>query len=210
MKEARRQAYTMLARADAMAATRDRIVHAMLQLALAQAYEDITLAAIAQAADVSHQTVLNHFDSKEGVAAAAAELLARQTGEARAKARPADVEGAIGVLVGEYERIGDANARWAMSAERLGSLAPLLDTARAGHQAWLERIFSDSLPKASAARRRAIHALHVSTDVYTWKLLRRDLRLSRAETDAIMVDLVRGILNAGSAFRRSGPGRSAR
>ena len=210
MKAPRRQAYTMVARADAMAGTHDRIVHAMLQLALEQAYEDITLAAIAQAADVSHQTVLNHFDSKEGVAAAAAELLARQTGEARAKARLGDVEGAIGVLVREYERIGDANARWAMSAERLGSLAPLLDNARAGHQAWLERIFSEFLPKVPAARRRAIHALHVSTDVYTWKLLRRDLRLNRTETEAIMIDLVRSIRSAGSASRRSRSAQGAR
>jgi AcrR family transcriptional regulator len=193
-----------------MAATRDRIVHAMLQLALEQAYEDITLAAIAQAADVSHQTVLNHFDSKEGVAAAAAGLLARQSWEVRAKARPGDVQGATGVLVGEYERIGDANARWAMSAERLGSLAPLVDNARAGHQAWLERVFSESLPSSPASRRRAIHALHVSTDVYTWKLLRRDLRLSRTETEAIINDLIRGILNVGSASRRSRTGRSAR
>jgi AcrR family transcriptional regulator len=210
MKSPRRQAYTMVARAVAMAATRDRIVHAMLRLALEQPYEDITLAAIARAADVSHQTVLNHFDSKEGVAAAAAELLARRTGEARAKAPPGEVAGAIGVLVGEYERIGDANARWAMSAERLGSLTPLLDNARAGHQAWLERIFSESLPKAAAARRRAIHALHVSTDVYTWKLLRRDLRLNRTETEAIMVDLVRSVLNDGSATRRSRSARRAR
>ena len=210
MKSGRQQAYSMVARADAMAASRDRIAHAMLQLALEQAYEDITLAAIAQAADVSHQTVLNHFDSKEGVAAAAAELLAQQTGEARAKARSGDVKGAIGVLVGEYERIGDANVRWAMSSERLGSLAPLLDKARAGHQAWLERVFSDSLPTAPAARRRAIHALHVSTDVYTWKLLRRDLKLSRTEVETIMVDLVSGILNAGSAARRSRSARGAR
>jgi AcrR family transcriptional regulator len=210
MKVAHRKTYTMVARADGIAATRDRIVHAMLQLALAQAYEDITLAAIAQAADVSHQTVLNHFASKEGVATAAAERLAQQTGEARAKARPGDVNGAIGVLVGEYERIGDANARWAMSAERLGSLAPLLDNARAGHQAWLERIFAGSLPNAPAARRRAIHALHVATDVYSWKLLRRDLRLSRLETATIIVDVVSGILNTGSESRRSRSARGAR
>jgi hypothetical protein len=43
----------------------------------------------------------------------------------------------------------------------------------------------------------------VSTDVYTWKLLRRDLRLSRSETESIMGDLVRGILNAGSAARHA-------
>jgi AcrR family transcriptional regulator len=211
MKSARGQTYTMVARAEGMAATRDRIAHAMLRLALEQPYEDITLAAIARSADVSHQTVLNHFDSKEGVAVAAAGLLAKQTHTARAKARPGDVTGAIRVLVGEYERIGDANARWAMSADRLGSLAPLLVEARAGHQAWLDRVFGDLLPAGTAARRRAIQTLHVSTDVYTWKLLRRDLRLSRSETEKIVTDLVRGVLSPSSPrVRRPGTRRDTR
>jgi AcrR family transcriptional regulator len=195
----------MVARAEGMLATRERIVRAALKLALEQAYEDITLVAIAQAAGVSHQTVLNHFESKENVAAAAAEMLGRQTQAARDQARPSDPS-KIGVLAGEYERFGDANARWAIASERLGSLAPLLDQARAGHQAWLERIFAEHLPKTPAARRRAIHALHAATDVYTWKLLRRDLRLSRADTERIMLDLVEGILGGGNRPRR--PGRS--
>lgn len=202
MKAVRRQTYTMAVRAEGMAATRDRIVQATLKLALEQAYEDITLAAIADAADVSHQTVLNHFASKENVAAAAAELLGRQTQTARDRATPDDQPGAIAVLAGEYERFGDANARWAVTSERLGSLAPLLDRARAGHQAWLDRIFTDRLPKAPAARRHAIHALHAATDVYTWKLLRRDLKLSRADTERIMLDLVYGILGGGGAGTR--------
>ena len=194
-----------------MVATRERIVQAALELALEQAYEDITLAAIAEAAGVSHQTVLNHFASKENVAAAAAELLGRQTQAARDGAAPDDQRGAIAILVGEYERFGDANARWAVASERLGSLAPLLDRARAGHQAWLDRIFSDRLPKAPAARRHAIHALHAATDVYTWKLLRRDLQLSRADTERIMLELVYGILgNAGrgTGRRRLSSGRT--
>ena len=185
-----------------MVATRERIVQAALKLALELAYEDITLAAIAEAAGVSHQTVLNHFASKENVAAAAAELLARQTQTARDGAAPDDQPGAIAILVSEYERFGDANARWAVASERLGSLAPLLDRARAGHQAWLDRIFSNLLPKAPSARRHAIHALHAATDVYTWKLLRRDLLLSRADTERIMLELVYGVL--GSAGRRTG------
>jgi AcrR family transcriptional regulator len=168
VKRGQSHPYTMVVRAAGMAATRDRIALAMLTLMLGRAYEDITLAAIAEAAGVSHQTVLNHFESKEGVAAAAAGVLAQQTGSARADARPGDANGAIRVLVGEYERIGDANARWAMDSDRLGSLAPLLDRARAGHQQWLERIFAASLPAAAAARRRAIQALHAATDVYTW------------------------------------------
>ena len=54
---------------------------------------------------------------------------------------------------------------------------------------------SDRLPKTRAARRHAIHALHAATDVYTWKLLRRDLQLSRADTERIMRELVDGILD---------------
>jgi AcrR family transcriptional regulator len=206
MKLATRGAYTMVARAEGMAATRDRIVGAALALALEQAYEDITLAAIADAAGISHQTVLNHFTSKENVAAAAAELLARQTQEARDQAEPGDPAAAIAILVGEYERFGDANVRWAIASERLGALSPLLDRARAGHQAWLERIHSNALPKAPGARREAIHALHAATDVYVWKLLRRDLRLSRTETERIMLHLVNGILGAGPGRRRRSRG----
>ena len=210
MKVLRRQTYTMVARAEGMAATRDRIVQAALKLALEQAYEDITLVAIAQAADVSHQTVLNHFASKEKVAAAAAELLARDTAAARARAKPGDLTGAISILVGEYERFGDANVRWAIASERLGALASLLEDARAGHQAWLEHVFSERLPSAPTARRYAIHALHAATDVYTWKLLRRDLRLSRETTERIMLDLASGILDrvSGRARRRRTLGRA--
>lgn len=186
-----------------MAATRDRIVQAALTLGLEQDYEDITLVAIAEAAGVSHQTVLNHFASKENVAAAAAELLARQTETARARAVPGDPAGAIAILVGEYERFGDANARWAIASDRLGTLALLLDRARAGHQAWLEHIFAAALPAVPAARRAAIHGLHAATDVYTWKLLRRDLRLSRAETERVMLALVNGILGPQRGRRRS-------
>jgi AcrR family transcriptional regulator len=182
-----------------MADSRDRIARAMMTLAFEQAYEDITLAAIAREARVSHQTVLNHFDSKEGVAAAAAEIISQETIAARNKAVPGDVAGAIHALVGEYERFGDAGVRWALAADRLGSLAPLLDRAREGHQAWLVRTFGDALPRASDLRTRVIHGLHAATDVYTWKLLRRDLRLTRDETEAIMVNLVHGILGERSS-----------
>jgi AcrR family transcriptional regulator len=170
-----------------MASTRERIVEAALKLLLEQAYEDVTLVAIAEAAGVSHQTVLNHFTSKENVGAAAAEVLSRQTQDVRARAVPDDQLGAIAILVGEYERFGDPAARWAIASERLGSLAPLLDRARAGHQAWLDRIFADHLRKPPATRRHALHALHAATDVYVWKLLRRDLKLSRADTERIML-----------------------
>ena len=101
--------------------------------------------------------------------------------------------GAVRALVGDYERIGDANFRWAAS-ERLEILSDLLDDARRGHQEWLVAMFGERLPSTPAVRRRAVHALHAATDVYSWKLLRRDLGLSRTETEKTMSDLVAGVL----------------
>ena len=183
----------MDARADGVASTRSRICTAARALFLDKAIEDVTLASIAAAAGVSHQTVLNHFESKEGVIVAVAEMFREETVNTR-DATPGDVAGAVRALVGDYEQMGDANIRWIASSERMSTLAVLLDDARRGHQEWIVRMFGASLPKSPAARRHAIHALHAATDVYVWKLLRRDLHLSRGETERTMVDLVVGIL----------------
>ncbi|QYG95497.1 TetR/AcrR family transcriptional regulator [Iamia sp. SCSIO 61187] len=175
--------------------TRLRIIEAAMALFLEHAYGDVTLTQIAETAGVSHQTVLNHFESKAGVVAGVADHMSQQTMAARAAA-PGDVVGAVHALVGEYERIGDANARWAI--EPLDELAALMEQARAGHQRWLVEVFGDALPEGRTARRRAINALHAATDVYTWKLLRRDLRLSRGEAEKTMIALVEGILPGGT------------
>ena len=185
--------YTMSGRAENVAATRERIARAAAALFVEHAYEDVTLADIAKASEVSHQTVLNHFESKEGVVRGVAELIRGETTSARYDVRPGDVPGAVRALVGEYERMGDANFRWA-ATERLPTLVEILDEARRTHQAWIVDLFGDRLPTTPAARKRAIHALHAATDVYTWKLLRRDLHLSRTETEKTMADLIVGIL----------------
>jgi AcrR family transcriptional regulator len=181
-------------RAEATAATRGRIAQATLGLLFERSYEDVTLADIAAAAEVSHQTVLNHYQSKEGAALAAVSLLREETDELRASVRPGSVTSAVDVLVEQYERFGDLNVRWAMSAQRLGGLAVLVDQARAAHQTWLQDVFGTALPVPGVQRRRAVQALHVATDVYAWKLLRRDLGLSREETARTMTALVRGVL----------------
>ena len=192
------RSYTMGARADGVADTRDRIVEAATTLFLEQTFDDVTLAAIAKASGVSHQTVLNHFGSKIGVAMAVAEALGRATADARS-AEPGDLRGAIHALVGDYEQIGDANVRWVAASEQYEELVPLLDTARAGHQQWLREVFATELPRGATAAKRMVLALHAATDVHTWKLLRRELHLSRAETERIMTDLVAGVLRGGTS-----------
>jgi hypothetical protein len=126
---------------------------------------------------------------------AAVELLRSETDGLRTSVRYGEAEHAVEVLIEQYERFGDLNARWAASAERLGRLALVLDHARAAHRNWLEEVFANRLPAAPDARRRSVNALHAATDVSTWKLLRRDLNLSRPETTGAMTALVRGVLH---------------
>ena len=126
----------MDARADGVASTRSRICRAARALFLDKAIEDVTLASIAAAAGVSHQTVLNHFESKEGVIVAVAEMFREETVDTR-DATPGDVAGAVRALVDDYEQMGDANVRWIASSERMSTLAVLLDDARRGHQEWI-------------------------------------------------------------------------
>ncbi len=192
MKSAR--SYSMTSRADAVASTKERIATAALELLMERRFDDVTLTDIATAAGVSHQTVLNHFESKEGVAFAAADLVVASTNDARSGVTPGDTVGAVRRLVADYEQMGDANARWAMDVEHLGSLAPLIEQARHSHRAWLEAAFEPYLPAEAKARRRVVNALHAATDVYTWKLLRRDLGVTRAETERTMVRLADGAL----------------
>ena len=125
--------------------------------------------------------------------AAVEEMRERLTG-ARAEVERGSVPALIEHLMDQYEASGDANARYAMTAERFPMVADQMQFAREFHRAWLAELLAARLPRAGRERERVLSALHAATDVYTWKLLRRDLGLSRAETAATMTKLVEGVL----------------
>ena len=77
-------------------------------------------------------------------------------------------------------------------------MAAALAVGRAGHRGWLEEVFAPALPTTASSRGRVVDALYAATDVGTWKLLRRDLGLSRARTAGAIEVLVRGALAATS------------
>ena len=191
-----RRTYTMRARAEAVEATRDRIARAAMARFLGQLYDDVTIAAVAADAGVSAQTVLNHFESKEGLFSAAAAIFSADMAGAREQARPRDAAGAVASLMDQFERSGDGNVRLALLDERIPAVKVALDDARAHHQAFLADVFADRLPPEPAERRRALAALHAATDVYTWKLLRRDLGLGRRTAQQVMTEMVEAIASA--------------
>ena len=185
----------MRARAEAVEATRERIARAAMQRFLAEPYDDVTIASVARDAGVSHQTLLNHFESKDGLFAAAAERFSADLAASRAGRATSDPESVVAVLMEQFERSGDGNVRLALLHERIEAVRAGLEQGRANHQVWLAEVFEDRLPSDPAERRRTLAALHAATDVYTWKLLRRDLRHGRRATQRIMTDMVRAILH---------------
>ncbi|MGX5653179.1 TetR/AcrR family transcriptional regulator [Geodermatophilus nigrescens] len=188
------RSYRMRARADGLARTRERILAATRRRLLTMPYDDVRLADVAAEAGVSQQTLLNHFTSKEGLALAVAEALAPEIEALRGPVAPGDVAGFVRGLMRQYEALGDANVRLAGVAERIPALAPGMEFARGRHTALLEETFGGHLPADPRERRRALAALYAVTDVGTWKLLRRDLGHSRAETTTVLQSLIRAAL----------------
>ena len=167
-------------------ATRERIVDSALDAFLTGWYDEVTLQEIARRAGVSTQTVLNHFGGKEPVFAAAADRFSEQIAERR-ETPGGDVAAAIEALVGDYEVTGDAVIRLLALEEKVESARPLLARGRARHRDWVERTF---------ARPDLANELVVATDVYAWKLLRRDQGLSREATRESITRIVRALLEA--------------
>src|SRR4051794_16486701 len=97
------RAYAMGLRAASVETTRARIVSAAQDLFLSRWYDDVTLADVATAAEVSAQTVINHFGGKEGVFRAALERASNDIQARRDVAHPGDVGGAVEILVDDYE-----------------------------------------------------------------------------------------------------------
>lgn len=186
----------MRARAEAVEATRERIARAAMERFMAEPYDEVTIASVGGDAGVSHQTVLNHFESKEGLFTAAAALFSADARGRRERRAPRDGDSAVAHLVEQYEESGDGNVRLALLDERFAAVRAALKEARADHLAWLAEVFGDRLPRDAAERRRALAALYAATDVGSWKLLRRDLAVGRRATQQVMTEMVRAIADS--------------
>jgi AcrR family transcriptional regulator len=186
-----RRPYRMGARADAAQATVDRVLDVAVQLFTATPYEDVSLDEVAARAEVTKRTVLRRFGSKDTLFG---EAMQRAVGEMirhREAAPVGDVDGAVANVVAQYEQWGDNRLRLLAQEDRIPIVAQWVQGGREWHWAWVERVFTPQLSGLTGpARRRRVAALVVLTDVYTWKLLRRDLGLSRDATERTLVELI--------------------
>ena len=186
-----RRPYRMVARADAALATANRVLDVALELFTERSYEDVSVGEIARQAKVAKRTVLRRFGSKEALFLAAMERGGREEMHARDAAPVGDVAGAVANAVEHYERWGANRLRLLSQEDRIAVVAQDVEIGRRYHWSWVERTFAPLLEGLTgSARRRRIAAVVALTDVYTWKLLRRDLGLSQAETARTLVEVI--------------------
>ena len=181
--------YTMRARAEGVARTRNQILGAAWALSEEKLTFAIGLADVAGRAGVTVRTVLRHFGSRDGLFAALSEFAREQVIEER-ETPVGDLARAAHTIVEHYERRGDRVLRM-LEEERLDErIAEHVAKGRRMHREWVREVFAPQL--AGAAEPTALEdLLVVATDVYTWKLLRRDAGLSRARTAERMHTMIR-------------------
>lgn len=196
MKDARpespqKRPYRMRARAEAAAETGRRILEATIELHRERFFDQVSLEDIAERAGVTVRTVIRRFGSKERLIEAAAEVGTRQVTHQRYQAPIGDIEGAVNNLMDHYEEWGDTALRLLAQEERVAAFRSITDSGRAFHYEWVERTFAPLLAKRTGkARRRLLAELVAICDVYFWKLLRRDLGLSREQTELALKETI--------------------
>jgi AcrR family transcriptional regulator len=189
-----RRPYRMTARAEAAAATGERILDSAEELFWSQALERIGLADIAAGAGVSVQTVIRRYGSKEGVLEAAAQRSMGQVRGQRDQAPVGDVPGAVANLLDHYEAVGHRALRLLSEEDRSPAMARYTEGGRRMHREWVRRTFAPQLAgRRGVEHERRLAQLVAVCDVYTWKLLRRDAGLSRAQTERALVELIDGL-----------------
>jgi len=188
--------YVMTARAAKAEATRARILTAAMELYTGRSIEDFTLDEAAALSETTVQTVLRVFGSKDQlIYAALGELAAR--GMSLKPTPPGDVDAAVTAIFDVYETMGDLVIQYLNDERRRPSLQPILQQGRENHRDWVKSVFAPLLKlQNGGGRAQLLNILDVATDVYVWKLLRRDQALGRPAAEAIMRRLINGASNA--------------
>lgn len=188
------RAYHQSARAEAAEALGQSIIDAFLARLMTQWFDEITLDSVAADAGTTVQTIVRRFGGKDGLLADSIKTLGTRINTQR-ETPGGDLGRIIDNLVCDYEVTGDAVIRLLALEERQPALKAFTDLGRNEHRGWIERVLDQALAKLDAqTRKSAMDALVICTDVYTWKLLRRDMRRSVNATKTMIGRLVQATI----------------
>jgi len=193
-KEHAPRRYRQSVRAESAAQTGRRIVDAFVELTRDRWVDEVTLNEIAERAGVSVQSVIRRYGGKDGLIGAVIEHVGSDFGARRA-ASPGDAAGSVAGLFDIYEEHGDGVIRNLAQEQRYPELRRIVEFGRREHRRLTAEVYAPWLDRLSpAASRQALDSLVVVTDIYTWKLFRKDMGRSVAEAQAAMLRLINAVL----------------
>lgn len=194
--------YRMVSRSQAAERTHRAIIQAAFDLYSERDFDQVSLDDVAAQAGVAVRTLLRRFGSKEALLDAVADAADREVEGRRQEVPPGDTAAAVRCVVTDYEGYGDAIMRLLSQENRVAAFGRTAERGRRLHHEWVERAFGPQLSRRSGAARRLLRAQLIAiTDVYTWKLMRRDLGLGRSATVEALEGMLAGVTGepAGSA-----------
>lgn len=190
----RTRSYRKHARAQAERATGTAILDAAFVAFGRESFDRVTLQAIAEVSGVTVQTVIRRFGSKEELFEA---LVQRERPRILASREAADGEGledSLRALIAHYEADGDTVLNFIAQEHRVPLVSEVVREGRRTHRLWVERHCAPLLADTDGAdREELLLAAIAATDLYTWKLLRRDRGLDPEGVHAVMIRMLSGL-----------------
>jgi AcrR family transcriptional regulator len=187
------RAYAMTSRLAKAAATKARIRECAARLYAEKALDRLTLDEVAECAEVTVQTILRVFKSKENLFV---EAMSTSDFPQRLIEPHGDIAASVAAIFDLYEATGDHILRRLSDEERFAALRGSVELGRRRHREWTRIVFAPQLGRfRGAVRRRIFKGLVAATDVYSWKILRRDEALSRREAESVIRLMIEGLVS---------------
>jgi AcrR family transcriptional regulator len=193
MKSHKRR-YAMTGRAAQAEATKARIRASAAALFCEGPIEDFTLDEVANRAGVAVRTILRAYPSKDELIYAALEDMAAG-GVFLKPAAPGDIRAAVSAFFDIYESVGDFVMQRLAEERRRPALKASLDQGRDNHRDGVKTAFAPQLERRHGAKRAELLTMLIAvSDVYVWKLLRRDMGLGRAAAESIVRKMIERVI----------------
>ena len=187
--------YSMARRARMASESTEMIIHAVGELWKSGSLNEITLEAVAERSGVTVRTILRKFGSREGLLEASIQQEAARIGNERGEAPMGDLEGIVDSLLRSYEEMGEAGIRTIYAEPDLEIARVIGERGRQTHREWCIRVFEPYLPAPDAEAYEIRLAAFISvTEIYLWKLLRKDLGFTPDKTKKVFIEMLEGLV----------------
>jgi AcrR family transcriptional regulator len=177
--------------------TRQRILAACQDLFLSLWVDQITLQDVANRANVTVQTILRHFGSRDILVNMAIAELDLGNDQRNVPVQQGNLQTITAALIDFYEIYGLNILRTIAQEDRYPQLNLLLTRNRRLHREWVQRSFDVYLRALSPLNRQQLEdQLYSLTEVYFWRIYRIDLGKSREILENTWQRMLRSLLQS--------------